>query len=166
MSAFVVSTVHIDAMLTAGLRLHLPYGDRPLRWWWPEIDAPSDRGSWTSAEAQRQASERERTLTPDSAGRVGAMLLAENRRSMDHRYNEEELEEPYLFRELPRVPDPIVVLKAIDGYRYQSCEHPIWAGSEAAAFCAALQERAIQCLPSYAEAPWGIEHADEVVFPR
>ncbi len=142
MSAFVVSTVHIDAMLTAGLRLEQPYGRDPLVWFWPAIDAASDRGSWTSEELQHQARQRRRELTHASAGRVGAMLLAENRRSVDHRYDEQEWEEPYLFHAL-----------------YQSCEHPDWPDSEAAAFCQALQSRSITCLPGYAAAPWEIDDA-------
>jgi len=158
-SAFVVSTVHIDAMLTAGLRLEQPYGRDPLVWFWPAIDAGSDRGSWTSQELQHQARQRRRELTHASAGRVGAMLLAENRRSVDHRYDEQEWEEPYLFHALPGVPDPVIVLKAIACYRYQSCEHPDWPDSEAAAFCQALQSRSITCLPGYAAAPWEIDDA-------
>lgn len=159
MSAFVVSTVHIDAMLTAGLRLPTAYVSSPLLWFWPTIDAASDPGSWTSDELQRQAMERRHRLTEQTAGQVGAMLLAENRRSVDHRYNEQEWEEPYLFTALPGRPDPVVVLKAIACYRYQSCEHPGWPSSEAYAFCDALRERAINCLPGYAAAPWEIDDA-------
>jgi hypothetical protein len=157
MSAFVVSTVHIDAMLTAGLRLRTAYTHSPLTWFWPAIDAGSQRGSWTSEELQCQARERRRQLTIQTAGRVGAMLLAENRRSVDHRYDEQEWEEPYLFTALPGRPDPVVVLKAINCYRYQSCEHPGWGSSEAFAFCDALRERAIGCLSGYDAAPWEID---------
>jgi hypothetical protein len=162
MSAFVVSAVHIDAMLTAGLRLDPPHGARPLTWFWPQIDAASDPGSWTSEELLRQARERRRELTEQTAGPVGAMLRAENRRSVDHRYDEQEWEQPYLFTELPGRPDPVVVLKAIACYRYQSCEHPGWRSSEAVAFCDALQARAIDCLPGYNTAPWEIN--DPAVF--
>jgi hypothetical protein len=49
-----------------------------------------------------------------------------------------------------------VVLKAIDCYRYQSCEHPGWASSEAQQFCLALQALAINHLPGYDQAPWDI----------
>jgi hypothetical protein len=157
MSAFVVSTVHIDAMLTAGLRFGPPSGARLMTWFWPALDAASDRGGWTSAQLLRQARERRRELTTQTAGRVGAMLLAENRRSVDHRYDEQEWEEPYLFTPLSGVPDPVIVLKAIACYRYQACEHPGWPSSEAAAFCDALQTRAIGCLPGYAAAPWEID---------
>jgi hypothetical protein len=161
-SAYEVSDVHIDAMLTAGLRLSAASGDDPLTWFWPAIDADSDRGSWTSAELQRQAAQRRRALTPATAGRVGAILLAENRRSVDHRYDEQVWEEPYLFTDLPGDPDPVIILKAINCYRYQACEHPGWATSEAAAFCDALAALAIACLPGYERAPWEI--TDPQVF--
>jgi hypothetical protein len=146
-------------MLTADLRLQPPYGAGPLTWFWPAIDAACDPGSLTSAQLQRQATQRSRELTSQTAGRVGAMLLAQNRRSVEHRYDEQEREQPYLFIPLPGAPDPVIVLKAIACYRCQSCEHPGWAGSEAAAFCEALQQRAIVCLPGYAAAPWEIDHA-------
>src|SRR5262249_54372168 len=127
-------------------------------------DAASDPGSWTSDELQRLGRQRRRELTRQTVGRVGAMLLAENRRSVDHRYNEQEWEQPYLFTELPGRPDPVVVLKPVACYRYQSCEHPDWRTSDAAAFCDALQDRATRCLPGYATAPWEID--DTQVFTR
>lgn len=102
-----------------------------------------------------------RELTEATAGRVGAMLLAENRRSVDHRYDETELEEPYLFTKLRGIPDPVIVLKAISCYEYQSCEHPEWATSEASRFCVALQAKMIGLLPGYDQAPgWEVHSAD------
>jgi len=161
MSAFVVDTVHIDALLTAGLRLPHEW-QRPLAWFWPALDAGTDAGSWTSDELLEQARQRRHQLTETTAGRVGAMLLAENRRSVDHRYDEQDWEQPYLFTAVPGTPDPVVVLKAIDCYRYQSCEHPGWASSEAQQFCLALQALAISHLPGYDRAPWDI--TDPKVF--
>ncbi len=161
MSAFILPTTHIDAVLTAGLWLA---DDEPVSWFWPPIEADSDRGSWISAELRRQARERRQELTEATAGRVGAMLLAESARSVDHRYDEEEIEPPYLFTALPGTPDPVVVLKALDCYEYHSCEHPGWATSEAAAFCAALRRHAIHALPGYGAAPWDID--DPNVFVR
>jgi hypothetical protein len=85
------------------------------------------------------------------------MLLAENRRSVDHRYAEEEWEQPYLFKRLPGVPNPVAVLKALDGFEYQACEHPEWEKSEAHAFVQALRKRAISKLPGYEEdGHWGV----------
>jgi hypothetical protein len=161
MSAFMVDTVHIDAMLTAGLHLPARRQSR-LTWYWPDLDAATDRGIWTAAELMVHADQRRHELTTDTAGRVGAMLLAENRRSVDHRYDEQELEEPYLFTRLAGTPDPVVVLKAIDCYEYQSCEHPGWRFSEAQPFCQALRALTIGHLPGYDRAPWEI--TDRQVF--
>jgi hypothetical protein len=164
MSAFVLSKTHIDVLITAGLRF-ASGGRGPLTWYWPAIDADSDRGSWTSAELQEQANKRRRLLTTQTAGRVGALLLAENRRSIDHRYDETEWEEPYLFEPAPGWQDPVIVLKAIACYEYQSCEHPGWETSEAHAFCQALRARTISLLPGYDEAPWDITDR-QVFLPR
>jgi len=106
MSAFEVGVNHIDAMLTAGMRFAYD-GHSPLTWFWPEVDAATNRGDWTSAEAGKQARDRRRQLNPDTAGRVGAVLLAENRRSVDHRYDETEIEQPYNFTPLLDQPDPV-----------------------------------------------------------
>jgi hypothetical protein len=70
-----------------------------------------------------QADQRRHELTTDTAGRVGAMLLAENRRSVDHRYDEQKLAEPYLFTRLTGTPDPVVVLKVINCHEYQSRQY-------------------------------------------
>ncbi|MEV0135762.1 hypothetical protein AB0H83_45880 [Dactylosporangium sp. NPDC050688] len=153
MSAEHVSTTHVDAMLTGGLQL----GHDPMAWYWPPVEAASDRGNWTSAEQLRQARDRRRILTRTTAGRIGAVLLNENARSVDHRYDADEIEAPYLFTELPGRADPVVILKAIAFYTYHSSEHTGWTGSEAETFCTALRHRAIQALPGYDTAPWGIE---------
>ncbi|GHJ45862.1 hypothetical protein Cs7R123_32040 [Catellatospora sp. TT07R-123] len=157
MSAIELPVEHIDAMLSAALA-YTPTG--PLRWTWPPIDAASDRGQWTSAKLQRQATERRRELTAATAGQVGAMLLATNRDSVNHRYDETEIEPPYLFTRVPGDPDPVVVLKAVDCYEYQSCEHPGWRDSQAREFCDALRALAISRLPGYRRAPWLISEPD------
>jgi hypothetical protein len=119
MSAYVVDKTHIDAMLTAGLDPAWHRGN-PLRW----LDEPEpvtnyEQGeawgpgwiAWTNQHLQR--------LTDETAGRVGAMLWAENRRSVNHRYVEDEWEEPYEFGRLRGNPEPTIVLMAIDCYEYQ-----------------------------------------------
>ena len=85
------------------------------------------------------------------------MLLKENYRSVNHRYDEgptAEIQDPYVFSRLLVRIDPVAVLRAISVLEYQSCEHPGWEGSEAQAFCRALQGRAISHLPGYDEADW------------
>jgi hypothetical protein len=144
MSAYMVSPTHIDALLTAGLTW-VRYG--PLRWFDgtepPPDDAYQPGAPWGPG-AAKWIREHSRELTRETAGRVGAMLLAENRRSVDHRYAEEEWEEPYVFNPLRGNPDPLVVLCALRCYEYQSSEHPDWPKSEAYRFCEALKTAAIR----------------------
>lgn len=174
MSAFMVSTDHIDALLTAGMSGVRRYG--PLRWMVP---APVNEHAYQAGEpwgpeASQEYEQRRRELTEETAGQVGAMLLAENRRSVDHRYAEEEIEEPYLYHRyprnvsraelraqheagtLPRPLAPVDILKMIECYEYQSCEHPEWETSEAHAFCQALRMDQISKLEGYEDAPWDI----------
>lgn len=145
MSTFSVTTVHIDSLLSAGLAFCTERN--PLTWHYPPPTAgePATVG-------------RERALSPATAGRVGAMLLAENARSVNHRNDEDDWEPVYLFHPLPGTPDPLVVLKAITCLEYQSCEHDRWLDSEARVFCQALRRVAITKLPGYSGAEgWPIE---------
>jgi hypothetical protein len=165
MSAFMVAKTHVDALLTAGL----VYGRSrsPLSWYFPSIDAVDETyqsGSAWGADYLRIIRERKRDLTTATANQVGAVLLAENRRSVNFRYREDDLEYPYEFTELDGRPDPVIVLSALACYRYQACEHPGWPASEAFAFCAALEQAAIRQLPGFDAAPWAID--DPRVFLR
>lgn len=146
MSAYMVDTAHIDALLTAGLDR---YGAGPLRWWLDD---------------EPRSMENRRELTYETAGQVGAMLLAENRKSVNYRYEEDDWEEPYEFHKLPGYyphDHALAVLKAIRGYGYQACETPGYPRSEARAFCVALAEFLVTQVPGYAEATtWSISSAD------
>jgi hypothetical protein len=163
-SAFVVPKAHIDALLTAGLwPAWSTYG--PLRWFDVEEVDPEcfEEGLPWSSIAPRWSDEHRRELTDETAGMVGAMLWAENRRSVNHRYAENDWEDPYIFKALPGEPSAVDVLKALSGYEYQSCEHPGWAVSEAKRFCEALRGRAIRWLPGYESSDaWAIK--DRSIF--
>ncbi len=166
MSAFMQSTTHIDALLTAGLRFAR---HSPLRWstraLTDEEKAVSHQaGEPWGPEAHTVAKRVMRELTRETAGQVGAMLLAQNRYSVDFRYAEEEIEEPYLFSELPGHPDPLIVLNAIAGYEYQACETPDWQETEAQSFCHALRAACINALPGYREIESGWSINDRDVF--
>lgn len=156
MSAWIVSKRHIDYMLTAGLK----FDSYPLGWMAPVEEKPAEvheRGEPWGPEAVAHARERRQELTGESAGRVGVMLWAENYESVNHRYDEREVEaELYEYKPYPGGVDPVQVLKAIDCFEYQSCEPPGWEASEARAFCEALRQRTIGKLPGYEEAKWAI----------
>ena len=153
MSAYVVEKEHIDYLLTVGLDW------KDLKWFVYDLPGDEDymRGQPWGPTAIQSAQRRRRTLTLDTADAVGSMLWLENRRSINHRYDEEE-EDPelYLYESYGSPADPVAVLKAIRCFEYQSCEHEGWQTSEAKDFCDSLLYEAIRRLPGYEEAVWGV----------
>jgi len=154
MSAFEVSTTHIDVLISAAL--HRRHSDT-LSWYHGKIPntrpgemLPGGEDYLTALRATR------REVTSGNAEQWGAALLAENRASVNHRYAEDEIEAPYTFTEYSGQLNPVAILSAIACYEYQSCEHPGWEASEAHCFCAALRHRMIRMLPGYDSAPWEI----------
>lgn len=167
MSAFVVSTDHIDAMISAGLE-----GRFELSWYW---------------DGERHC------LNRGNADEVGSMLLSENVRSVEYRYSPpgreaiygdgfesgedfnlpgtyvaETIAEgieaisvpqwmtPYSYKQPRRRFSPVEILKAIDCFDYQSCETGDWRETEAYAFCQSLRDDMIGRLPGYSDAAWSI----------
>jgi len=148
MSAFEVDKTHIDVMVSAALqRIH---GDH-LSWYHGDLPGTQPGEALLSREealaAMRNA---RREVTPATAEQWGATLLAECRASVNHRYAEDEIEEPYTFTEYVGHFNPAVMLGVINCYEYQSCEHAGWKTSEARDFCEALRHRMIHQLPGYA----------------
>ncbi len=163
MSAFVVEPTHIDLMLSAAI--HGP-ADGTWRagesWAGPYVDGLLAAGGGP--------------LLPAHAGAVGSALLAECIESVACRYGLtsgarcRSIEE-ILAAGLPGpdpIPDPrnyewtdfgaaltaVEILKAIDCYSRQSCEHPGWGTSGAFAFCARLRSAVIGVMDGYDAAPW------------
>lgn len=130
MSAFVVTTAHIDALVRYAVDKHVSY---------------------TSAVGRT-------TIDKDNASEIGQKLLDENVRSVNYRYHEKDTPESYTFKHVKHVvPLPAVnILKAIDCLDYQSCETPDWRESEAFAILRVIKDVAIRNLPGYDAAPWGI----------
>jgi hypothetical protein len=158
MSAFMVPVEHIRAMVNAGLQVQ--YG--PMSW--PtrtltdeEQTLAYQQGEPWGPQASQVWTVVWRQLTPANVDAVGAMLAAQNRRSVDFRYAEEELEDVYTHGP-SRTREPVEVLKAIDCYEYQSCETPDWEQTEAHSFCQTLRRQLIHQLPGYDQADtWPIE---------
>lgn len=111
----------------------------------------------------------------ENADEVGKALIAENLRSYGAWYSHreegqratEEAERaiPYTFPAFPGANgmpklDPVMVLKALDFYEYQSGDHyenrGEWRASKAGEFCERLRSMAIGKLSGYSAAPWGI----------
>jgi hypothetical protein len=150
MSAFVVSTTHIDAMLRAVVGAQFP-----VTW----------RGTHGTCLDADEGADEWRKLDDTCLDDVGRMLLAECLTSVRYRYPDcspEELPGPcptprageYRHRYAARIPTAVEALKLIDCYEYQSCEHPGWKDSEAKRFCDAARRNLVSLLPGYDTAPW------------
>lgn len=160
MSAFEVSGTHIDILVSAALQ-RSRYGDT-LTWYHGETPGTQPGEALPSHADYLAAPDRaHRQVTPENAGTWAAALLAENRRSVNHRYEQDEIEVPHVFTWYEGQFSAVAVLKAISCYEYQSCEHPGWKASEARAFCVALTDRMIGQLPGYDSGPWEINDPDD-----
>ncbi|MEU1527114.1 hypothetical protein ABZ413_33490 [Nocardia rhamnosiphila] len=80
---------------------------------------------------------------------LGQLLWDENVRSVDHLYRESNPLKRYVLHTTEGDLDPLAVLKAIDCYAYQSCEHPEWKDSDAHAWVTQLREAIYTAAPGY-----------------
>jgi hypothetical protein len=122
MSAFVVSTSHVNALIR-NLEVH----DRPL------FDALG------------------RSLlgvTNGDTARIGTgmgkALLRENVRSVNWRYLERGRAPRFVYAPAGDVPSDIAAVKLADCLDYQSCEHPGWVKSKAYRLLVNLRESALR----------------------
>lgn len=170
MSAFLQPKAHIDALLRVAL------------------DGPADRGPRYPGDGWGfsyfyHGNERI-DVHRETAERLGAMLVAENVRSLRYRYPDDGMDtlpgpiaNGYATDALlgrfdfassarggamvatrARTLTAVQALNAIAGYEYQACEHPGWESSEAHAFCNALRLALIRALPGYDDADtWSID---------
>lgn len=153
MSAFIVDKSHIDLLVNAAY--HGPAGG------WDTIDFPL---RWSHTHPTRGEGE-SRQLSPGEMSALGDLLVIECVASVACRYPRDAPEElpgptdnyylePYSFTAPGYTATAPEVLKALDCYEYQSCEHPGWPASEAHAVCKALR-RAVLCqVDGYDESPW------------
>ena len=151
MSAWVVDKKHIDLLITAGLMF-------------PQMRMRNTYQEWTRDNHHVR-------LTDENADAIGGQLWAENYTSVKSLYgvtdDSEDVPGPadfeatqvltYTFTRVPGTLDPVVVLKALDCYEYQSCEHDGWKTSGAHEFCEVLRSVAISILPGYDDAPWDFD---------
>lgn len=87
---------------------------------------------------------------------LGQMLLNENARSVNHRYNEEDTPPEFIWDRFQRPFTPVQILKAVACLRYQSCETPDWEETPACKILDNIMHGAINHLPGYEDAEWEI----------
>jgi hypothetical protein len=161
MSRFFVSKVHIDVLMTAAVQWPDGFGG-PFSYLWRTAPEPARLRN---------------VVDRDTAGTVGTMLWQANWDMAAGGDSPEDLEElgwpterpTYEFEELPGTPDPIVVIRALDCYEYQTGDEPhYWWDTEAYAFLQTLRPAAIHRLPGLREQldalPWEI--TDREIFLR
>lgn len=164
MSAYIVHSEHIRVLVWAGLNYSRP--GSPMTWHVPDPEnAVSPETVHTSFGTHY------RQLTHETAEAVGQILLDENVRSVNHRYNEDE---GYVYEHAApedRRWTPAEILKAIDCYEYQACETREWTASEAYSIITGLRSTLIHTMPGYDDGPWEIvpgmrPHAVEQAMAR
>ena len=149
MSAYIVDKAHIDALVQAAGRVQPMAHSSGMKWF---TRNPEARFGMDIHEIHYNDKPR--------ANEVGQMLWDENHKSVNARYNQVGLAESYTFQRGEDLA-PIVILNAIDGYEYQSCEHVGWHDSEAKAFCDALRLKMTRMLPGYRESKgWSLTESD------
>jgi hypothetical protein len=142
-SAWIVAKAHVDVLVLAGVQFTVPY--------------------------DLTAAGRGRPPDPVQLAAAGADLWAENHHSINHLYGEDGQPPGYRPPTAEVILDPVAVVKAVDCYVYQSCEHPGWASSRAADYSRRLRTAAMTGLPverdrggrpypvAWDATPWGID---------
>lgn len=129
MSAFVCNLHHINALTNYAVNNHY--------------------GSW-------KLDQEVKDFSPDEIGQV---LLDENVKSVNYRYEENSEPDKFTYKPIPnfstRYP-PVQIIKGCDCLIYQSCEHPEYYKSLAYQLTQAIRELAIDRLPGYEAAEWEI----------
>ena len=167
MSAWVVENEHIASMVNAADH-HARRQHGQFNWYAKEdgetvcyelsrMGEDKTEDAYTVSEGYAEGYEYPKHVTV-SFDTLGAMLLAENVRSVNARYNEDNIEPIYKHSDV--YTSPVVTIKSIHCYEYQSCEHEEWEASPAFAFCQQLRASIETDLPGYDDAPWGIDRSN------
>ncbi len=143
MSAFVVDPSHIDVMLSVAI--NGPKETWPRRWTGTYVNELMDDGQTGP-------------VTRETADLAGRALLRECIASVSYRYDglpgPSPDPEQYEWTDFGRLLTPIETCRAIDGFEYQSCEHPGWWNSGANIFCHRFRGDLVRCMKGYEEAEW------------
>ena len=88
--------------------------------------------------------------------KLGELLVAENYRSVNFRYREQDAPHPYRWAFYSGIIDPVQVIKSCNCYDYQACETDDYRDTEAARLVEAIRSKAIRAaLPKLEAAKWG-----------
>lgn len=158
MSAYLVGSEHIDLLVSATFALPYPPYFEATKGVLVRTDVaatPTDHGA----------------VGPDQLGQA---LWEENMASLLYRYPQDKVADypdyvaGYRWRKVPaRLYDWVTVVKAIQCYHYQSCEHPGWRTSPSCLFTYELLTRTVtQYAPGIQDAPaweWSRKRAASIL---
>lgn len=164
MSAFVVGGQHIQYLVEARLRFNRLSGSERICSWEGEVFC----FELTGYPHHHSCFNRWYRMTHISPSLLGQILWEENIKSVQYRYGRASRDnlpgsigESFEYEHVPMRRQgrfsPVQVIKACHCYEYQSCEHPGWRRSLAAAFINELMRNAHHGLPGFEEALWEIE---------
>lgn len=88
--------------------------------------------------------------------KIGNILKNQNCKSVNARYNESEVADPYKFRGVTKLYNPVQLLKILDCYDYQACETNDYGQTAAYKIVKYIRKNLIKILPGYNDAKWGI----------
>ena len=147
MSAYILEKAHIDYML--GYLTHRNNCQGTI-FYVPNKEAED---GWDRFEAILGESQ--------DTSKLGQILVDQNYRSVNARYNENQVPPPYTYtRQVGQGPDdfePLQVLKACDCYDYQACKTDDYHTTQAAWIVDIIRKAAIRDLPDYHDAEWHIQ---------
>ncbi len=172
MSAYIVPMATIEVLAVAPLDLAAPGTNHHPFFYYakgmPTFTESYVRGQvWGNMSSFEEFSEEyKRTVTRIAdANRIGRLLMAANRDSLNHRYAEDEIERDFSASRIVGF-DPIALLGVMAGFIYQACEHPEWRGSEAQLYLEALSALCVKRLTDVHDTAWTIEDVNEARLPE
>ena len=135
MSAFVLSSTHIDVLVSAAIELGLSKAFR---------EEADELGRMLWRENVRSVVHRYGLAgTPEEASYEADVAA-------------------YRFRRYPGI-SPVAVAKAVHCYAYQSCEHPEWDASQAHRVAERLRDAVLCGMAGYDAAPWGFDAPEQAI---
>jgi hypothetical protein len=89
--------------------------------------------------------------------RIGQLLVNQNFKSVNVRYNSNQKPEQFMIKHFGKKRSAIQLIKACDCLEYQSCETDDYYQSEAYRIIDTARRRFIRTIPEYEDADWEIE---------
>lgn len=94
----------------------------------------------------------------EDADKVGMILKTANYESVNYRYRESTEVGTYNYRPTTEIGGMFIswgqVLKSLNCYEYQSCEHPEWETSLAKGICSAIRNKVCRAIADATETEW------------